>query len=80
MASWLLDLTAEALLNDPELSTFNGRVSDSGEGRWTVQAAIDTAVPTPVLTTALYQRCSARGEAEYAEGLVGHAVRLWRAC
>jgi 6-phosphogluconate dehydrogenase len=80
VASWLLDLTAEALLNDPELSTFNGRVSDSGEGRWTVQAAIDTAVPTPVLTTALYQRCSARGEAEYAEGLVGHAVRLWRAC
>jgi 6-phosphogluconate dehydrogenase len=67
VASWLLDLTAEALLNDPELSAFNGRVSDSGEGRWTIQAAIDTDVPAPVLTTALYQRFSTRGEAEYAD-------------
>jgi 6-phosphogluconate dehydrogenase len=66
VASWLLDLTAGALLNDAELRTFSGQVSDSGEGRWTVQAAIDAAVPAPVLTTALYQRFSARGEADYA--------------
>jgi 6-phosphogluconate dehydrogenase len=70
VASWLLDLTAGVLLNDPTLSTFSGRVSDSGEGRWTVHAAIDTAVPAPVLTTALYQRFSARGEADYADKLL----------
>jgi len=67
VASWLLDLTAEALLHDPELSTFSGWVSDSGEGRWTVHAAIDTAVPAPVLTTVLYQRFSTRDEADYAD-------------
>jgi 6-phosphogluconate dehydrogenase len=67
VASWLLDLTAGALLNDQDLSTFSGRVSDSGEGRWTINAAIDEAVPAPVLTTALYQRFSSRGEADYAD-------------
>ena len=67
IASWLLDLTAAGLIKDPELSEFSGRVSDSGEGRWTVKAAIDEAVPIPVLSTALYQRFSSRGEAEYAD-------------
>ena len=67
VASWLLDLTAGALLNDPDLAIFSGRVSDSGEGRWTIHAAIDEAVPAPVLTTALYQRFSSRGEADYAD-------------
>jgi 6-phosphogluconate dehydrogenase len=66
IASWLLDLTANALLQDPGLSKFAGRVSDSGEGRWTIKAAIDEAVPAPVLTTALYERFSSRGEADYA--------------
>jgi 6-phosphogluconate dehydrogenase len=65
IASWLLDLTATALLDDPALEKFAGRVSDSGEGRWTIQAAVDTAVPAPVLTAALYQRFSSRGEAEF---------------
>ena len=67
IASWLLDLTAGALLTDPVLSGFAGRVSDSGEGRWTIKAAIDEAVPAPVLTTALYERFSSRGEAEFAD-------------
>jgi 6-phosphogluconate dehydrogenase len=67
IASWLLDLTATALLHDPELSQFMGRVSDSGEGRWTIRAAIDEAVPAPVLTTALYERFSSRGEADFAD-------------
>ncbi len=67
VGSWLLDLTAEALLEDPELSRFGGRVSDSGEGRWTIQAAIDEGVPAHVLTAALYDRFSSRGEAEYAD-------------
>ena len=67
IASWLLDLTAGALLEDPGLATFAGRVSDSGEGRWTIKAAIDEAVPAPVLTTALYERFSSRGEAEFAD-------------
>ena len=67
IASWLLDLTAGALLTDPDLSGFAGRVSDSGEGRWTIKAAIDEAVPAPVLTTALYERFSSRGEAEVAD-------------
>jgi 6-phosphogluconate dehydrogenase len=67
IASWLLDLTAGALLTDPDLSGFAGRVSDSGEGRWTIKAAIDEAVPAPVLTTALYERFSSRGEAEFAD-------------
>jgi 6-phosphogluconate dehydrogenase len=67
IASWLLDLTAAGLVKDPELSQFSGRVSDSGEGRWTVKAAIDEAVPIPVLSASLYQRFSSRGEAEYAD-------------
>jgi 6-phosphogluconate dehydrogenase len=66
ITSWLLDLTAAALLQDPSLSKFAGRVSDSGEGRWTIKAAIDEAVPVPVLTTSLYERFSSRGEAEFA--------------
>src|SRR5436190_14338254 len=66
IASWLLDLTATALLRDPSLSSFEGQVSDSGEGRWTIKAAIDEAVPAPVLTTALYERFSSRGQAEFA--------------
>ncbi len=65
IASWLLDLTAEAFIKDPELSQFAGRVSDSGEGRWTIKAAIDEGTPAPVLTTALYERFSSRGEAEF---------------
>jgi 6-phosphogluconate dehydrogenase len=70
IASWLLDLTATALTQDPALSNFAGRVSDSGEGRWTIKAAIDEAVPTPVLTTALYERFSSRGEADFANKLL----------
>src|SRR3984957_8047320 len=70
IASWLLDLTAGALLQDPNLSKFAGRVSDSGEGRWTIKAVIDEAVPAPVLTTALYERFSSRGEAEFANKLL----------
>ncbi len=67
IASWLLDLTATALLKDPELAKFSGRVSDSGEGRWTIKAAIDEAVPAHVLSAALYERFSSRGEAEFAD-------------
>jgi 6-phosphogluconate dehydrogenase len=70
IASWLLDLTATALLEDPELAKFAGRVSDSGEGRWTIKAAIDEAVPAPVLTTALYERFSSRGEADFQNKLL----------
>ena len=70
IASWLLDLTASALIDDPNLTEFAGRVSDSGEGRWTIKAAIDEAVPTPVLTTALYERFSSRGEGDYANKLL----------
>jgi 6-phosphogluconate dehydrogenase len=70
IASWLLDLTASALSKDPTLAKFSGRVSDSGEGRWTIKAAIDEAVPTPVLTTALYERFSSRGEAEFQDKLL----------
>ena len=70
IASWLLDLTATALINDPELSTFTGRVSDSGEGRWTIKAAIDEAVPVHVLSAALYQRFSSRGEADFQNKLL----------
>ena len=70
IASWLLDLTASALAGDPELSKFAGRVSDSGEGRWTIKASIDEAVPSPVLTTALYERFSSRGEADFADKLL----------
>jgi 6-phosphogluconate dehydrogenase len=70
VASWLLDLTAAALVNDPNLSEFAGRVSDSGEGRWTIKAAIDEAVPVPVLSAALYQRFTSRGEADYQDKLL----------
>jgi 6-phosphogluconate dehydrogenase len=70
IASWLLDLTATALTQDPGLSKFAGRVSDSGEGRWTIKAAIDEAVPTPVITASLYERFSSRGEADYADKLL----------
>jgi 6-phosphogluconate dehydrogenase len=70
IASWLLDLTASALVQDPNLSKFAGRVSDSGEGRWTIKAAIDEAVPAPVLTTALYERFSSRGEADFANKIL----------
>ncbi|HEX5472987.1 MAG TPA: decarboxylating 6-phosphogluconate dehydrogenase [Lacipirellulaceae bacterium] len=70
IASWLLDLTATALLKDPDLSKFAGRVSDSGEGRWTIKAAIDEAVPAPVLTTALYERFTSRGEADFQDKLL----------
>jgi 6-phosphogluconate dehydrogenase len=70
IASWLLDLTAAGLVKDPSLSQFEGRVSDSGEGRWTIKAAIDEAVPVPVLSCALYQRFSSRGEAEFQNRLL----------
>ena len=70
ISSWLLDLTAAALIDDPKLGKFAGRVSDSGEGRWTIKAAIDEAVPVPVLTTALYERFSSRGEAAFQDKLL----------
>jgi len=70
IASWLLDLTANALLKDPGLSKFSGHVSDSGEGRWTIKAAIDEGVPVPVLTTSLYERFSSRGEADFQDKLL----------
>ena len=70
IASWLLDLTATALTQDPDLSEFAGRVSDSGEGRWTIKAAIDEATPVPVLSAALYQRFTSRGEADYQDKLL----------
>jgi 6-phosphogluconate dehydrogenase len=70
IASWLLDLTAAGLVKDPDLAHFSGRVSDSGEGRWTVKAAIDEAVPIPVLSAALYQRFTSRGEAEYQDRIL----------
>jgi 6-phosphogluconate dehydrogenase len=75
IASWLLDLTATALVSDPELKGFAGRVSDSGEGRWTIKAAVDTGVPTPVLTASLYERFSSRGDAEF-QGKLLSAMRL----
>ena len=70
ISSWLLDLTANALARDPKLAEFEGRVSDSGEGRWTIKAAIDEGVPVPVLTTALYERFSSRGEADFQDKLL----------
>jgi 6-phosphogluconate dehydrogenase len=70
IGSWLLDLTAGALAKDPGLQSFAGRVSDSGEGRWTIKASIDEGVPTPVLTTALYERFSSRGNADYADRIL----------
>ena len=70
ISSWLLDLTADALKQDPELAAYGGRVSDSGEGRWTLKAAIDTGVPTPVLSSALFQRFNSQGESLYADKLL----------
>jgi len=70
IASWLLDLSAAALIKDPALKGFQGRVSDSGEGRWTIKAAIDEAVPVPVLSSALYERFSSRGEADFGDKLL----------
>jgi 6-phosphogluconate dehydrogenase len=70
IASWLLDLTATALLEDATLSNFTGRVSDSGERRWTIKDAIDEAVPTPVLTAALFERFTSRGDADFANKLL----------
>jgi len=70
IASWLLDLTADALLGDPELKKFAGRVSDSGEGRWTIDAAIDEGIPAHVLTAALYERFDSRGAADFADKLL----------
>jgi len=70
IASWLLDLTATALVADQHLTKYSGRVSDSGEGRWTIKAAIDEGVPVPVLTTALYERFASRGEADYQDKLL----------
>ena len=70
IASWLLDLTAMALAGDPTLAKSGGRVSDSGEGRWTIKAAIDEGVPAPVLTTALYKRFSSRGQADFSDRLL----------
>ncbi len=70
IASWLLDLTATALVKDPALSEFAGRVSDSGEGRWTINAAVDEGVPVPVLSAALFQRFSSRGDADYQDKLL----------
>jgi 6-phosphogluconate dehydrogenase len=75
VSSWLLDLTAQAMASDPDLSALQGRVSDSGEGRWTAQAAIDTSTPAPVLTAALFQRFASRGEDDFA-GKVLSAMRL----
>jgi 6-phosphogluconate dehydrogenase len=70
IASWLLDLTANSLVEDPNLAKFAGRVSDSGEGRWTIKAAIDEGVPVPVLTAALYERFTSRGAADYQDKLL----------
>jgi 6-phosphogluconate dehydrogenase len=70
IGSWLLDLTAGALKEDPQLKNFGGRVSDSGEGRWTLKAAIDTGVPAPVLSSALFDRFSSQGESEFADKLL----------
>jgi 6-phosphogluconate dehydrogenase len=67
VSSWLLDLTAEALCADPQLAEYAGNVSDSGEGRWTVHAAIDEGVPAPVLSAALYERFSSRGRGDVAD-------------
>lgn len=75
IASWLLDVTATALVSDPELKKFAGRVSDAGEGRWTIKAAVDTGIPTPVLTASLYERFSSRGNAEFQAKLLS-AMRL----
>jgi 6-phosphogluconate dehydrogenase len=70
IASWLLDLTASALLKQPDLRTFSGHVSDSGEGRWTIAAAIEESAPAPVLSAALYQRFTSRGEDDFANSVL----------
>jgi 6-phosphogluconate dehydrogenase len=70
IASWLLDLSAAALINDPALSGFAGRVSDSGEGRWTIKATIDEGVPAHGLSSAPYERLSSRGDADFADKLL----------
>ena len=70
IASWLLDLAATVLLESPDLAKFAGRVSDSGEGRWTIKAAIDESVPAPVLSAALYERFSSRGEDDFADKML----------
>jgi 6-phosphogluconate dehydrogenase len=70
IASWLLDLTAIALAKSPKLDDFSGRVSDSGEGRWTIQAAIEEGTPAPVLTASLYERFTSRGEADFANKIL----------
>ena len=70
VASWLLDLTADALAGSPDLSEFSGRVSDSGEGRWTVLAAVDVGAPATVLSAALFERFASRGEADFADQLL----------
>ena len=70
IGSWLLDLTAAALLDSPDLEGFSGRVSDSGEGRWTAQAAIDEGVPVAVLSAALFERFTSRGDADFADKLL----------
>jgi 6-phosphogluconate dehydrogenase len=70
IGSWLLDLTAAALRQNPDLSDFAGRVSDSGEGRWTVQAAVDEGIPSPVISAALFSRFASRGREEYADKLL----------
>ena len=70
VASWLLDLAARALIDSPDLKDFGGHVSDSGEGRWTIRAAIDESVPAPVLSASLYERFSSRGEDEFADKLL----------
>jgi 6-phosphogluconate dehydrogenase len=70
ISSWLLDLAAESLLQNPDLAKFKGKVSDSGEGRWTIKAAIDESVPAPVLSAALFERFSSRGEDDFADKLL----------
>ena len=70
IASWLIDLTAAALVKDPALAEFSGHVSDSGEGRWTIQAAIDEGIPTPVLSAALIDRFTSRGGADFQNKLL----------
>jgi 6-phosphogluconate dehydrogenase len=70
IASWLLDLAAMALLDSPDLAKFAGRVSDSGEGRWTIAAALDEAVPVPALSAALYARFSSRGQEDFADKIL----------
>jgi 6-phosphogluconate dehydrogenase len=70
VASWLLDLTAQALAESPDLADFSGRVADSGEGRWTLEAAIDESVPAPVLSAALFDRFRSRGEGDFADKLL----------